>query len=61
MGIFDRFKSNKSAQEKARKASDAAEKKLNERTGGKYEEQIDAGQRQAEDRLGMKRDRPDQP
>ncbi|MEU6523771.1 antitoxin [Streptomyces sp. NPDC046924] len=61
MGIFDRFKSNKSAQEKAAKASDAAEKKLNERTGGKYEDQIDAGQRQAEERLGMKRDRPDQP
>ncbi|MEU2596392.1 antitoxin [Streptomyces sp. NPDC001812] len=61
MGIFDKFKSNKSAQEKARKASDAAEKKLNERTGGKYEDQIDAGQRQAEERLGMKRDRPDQP
>ncbi|MFD5659780.1 antitoxin [Streptomyces hirsutus] len=61
MGIFDKFKSNKSAQEKARKASDAAEKKLNERTGGKHEDQIDAGQRQAEERLGMKRDRPDQP
>ncbi|MGW5973949.1 antitoxin [Streptomyces sp. NPDC055186] len=61
MGIFDRFKSNKSAQEKAAKASDAAEKKLNERTGGKHEDQIDAGQRQAEERLGMKRDRPDQP
>ncbi|MFD6326606.1 antitoxin [Streptomyces sp. NPDC058442] len=61
MGIFDKFKSSKSAQEKARKASDAAEKKLNERTGGKYEDQIDAGQRQAEERLGMKRDRPDQP
>lgn len=61
MGIFDRFKSNKSAQEKARKASDAAEKKLNERTGGKNEGQIDTGQRQAEERLGMKRDRPDQP
>lgn len=61
MGILDKFKSNKSAQEKARKASDAAEKKLNERTGGKYEDQIDAGQRQAEERLGMKRDHPDQP
>ncbi|MGJ3559910.1 antitoxin [Streptomyces sp. INA 01156] len=61
MGIFDKFKSNKSAQEKARKASDTAEKKLNERTGGKHEDQIDAGQRQAEERLGMKRDRPDQP
>ncbi|WP_406727193.1 antitoxin [Streptomyces sp. GD-15H] len=61
MGIFDKFKSNRSAQEKARKASDAAEKKLNERTGGKYEDQIDTGQRQAEERLGIKRDRPDQP
>ncbi|MGY3202196.1 antitoxin [Streptomyces sp. TE5632] len=61
MGIFDKFKSNRSAQEKGRKASDAVEKKINERTGGKYEDQIDAGQRQAEERLGMKRDRPDQP
>ncbi|WP_326753128.1 antitoxin [Streptomyces hirsutus] len=56
MGIFDKFKSSRAAQDKAKKASDAAEKKINERTGGKYEDQIDAGQRQAEERLGMSRD-----
>ncbi|MEF9904380.1 antitoxin [Streptomyces sp. P9-A2] len=56
MGIFDKFKSSRAAQDKAKKASDAAEKKINERTGGKYEDQIDTGQRQAEERLGMKRD-----
>ncbi|MEU5521223.1 antitoxin [Streptomyces sp. NPDC093250] len=61
MGILDRFKSNKAAREKARQASDAAEKKMNERTGGKYEQQVDTGQQQAERRLGMDRDRPDQP
>ncbi|KES03621.1 hypothetical protein BU52_29365 [Streptomyces toyocaensis] len=61
MGILDKFKSNKAARDKARQASDAAEKKANERTGGKYEQQIDTGQQQAERRLGMDRDRPDQP
>ncbi|MEU4011971.1 antitoxin [Streptomyces pseudogriseolus] len=60
MGILDKFKSNKAAREKAHKASDAAEKKLNERTGGKYEQHIDTGQQQAERRLDMERDRPDQ-
>ncbi|CAL9467154.1 antitoxin [Streptomyces cellulosae] len=61
MGILDKFKSNKSAQKAAHKASDAAEKKMNERTGGKYEQQIDTAQQQAERRAGMERDRPDQP
>ncbi|MFE9774973.1 antitoxin [Streptomyces sp. NPDC005931] len=61
MGIFDKFKSHKAAREKAGKASDAAERKINERTGGTYEDQVDTGQRQAERRLGMDRDRPDQP
>ncbi|WP_431993485.1 antitoxin [Streptomyces albogriseolus] len=61
MGILDKFKSNKAAREKAHQASDAAEKKLNERTGGKHEQRIDTGRRQAERRLGMDRDRPDQP
>ncbi|MET7473419.1 antitoxin [Streptomyces sp. NPDC005648] len=60
MGIFDRFKSNRMAQDKARDMSDAAEKKVNERTGNKYESQVDQAQQQAEDRLGMDRDRPDQ-
>lgn len=61
MGILDKFKSNKAARGKAHKASDAAEKKVNERTGGKYEQHVDTGQQQAERRLGMDRDRPDQP
>ncbi|MGC0376821.1 antitoxin [Streptomyces sp. SAI-229] len=61
MGILDKFKSNKAAHDKAKHASDAAERKMNERTGGKYEQQIDTGQQQAERRLGMDRDRPDQP
>ncbi|MEV8597667.1 antitoxin [Streptomyces sp. NPDC052013] len=60
MGIFDKFKSNKAAREKARQGSDTAEQKINERTGGKYEKQVDTGQQQVEDRLGMDRDRPDQ-
>ncbi|MGY0067859.1 antitoxin [Streptomyces sp. QTS137] len=57
MGIFDKFKSSQPAQDKAKKASDAAEKKVNERTGGKHEGQVDAGQRQAEKRFGMHRNR----
>ncbi|MFF5343412.1 antitoxin [Streptomyces althioticus] len=61
MGILDKFKSNKAAHKAGHKASDAAEKKMNERTGGKYEQQIDSGQQQAERRLGMERDRPEQP
>ncbi|MEW2076997.1 antitoxin [Streptomyces sp. NPDC012403] len=61
MGILDKFKSNKAARDKAKQASDAAERKMNERTGGKYEQHIDTGQQQAERRLGMDRDRPDQP
>ncbi|WP_171108311.1 MULTISPECIES: antitoxin [Streptomyces] len=59
MGIFDRFK-NKAAQDRARKMSDAAEKKANERTGNKYEDQVDAAQQNIEGRLGMDRDRPEQ-
>ncbi|MFI1419446.1 antitoxin [Streptomyces sp. NPDC020731] len=61
MGILDKFKSNKAARDKAKQASDAAERKMNERTGGKYEQHIDTGQQQAERRLGMDRDRPDRP
>ena len=58
MGIFDRFKSNKAAQEKAKGASDAAEKKINEKTGNKYESQVDDAQQRMERGLGMDRDRP---
>ncbi|MFI9152749.1 antitoxin [Streptomyces sp. NPDC053367] len=62
MGIFDRFKSHAS-RDKAKGMSDAAEKQVNERTGNKYESQVDAAQRQAERRLGMDRDEspPDRP
>ena len=57
MGIFDKFKSQ--ARNKGKQGSDSAEQKMNERTGGKYEDQIDAGQQRVE---GMDRDRerPDQ-
>ncbi|MER6343407.1 antitoxin [Streptomyces sp. NPDC001595] len=63
MGIFDKFKSHAS-RDKAKQASDAAERKANERTGNKYEGQVDAAQQRMEGSLGMDRDRerpPDQP
>ncbi|MFC8837721.1 hypothetical protein ACWDLL_29605 [Streptomyces griseoincarnatus] len=34
---------------------------MDERTGGMYEQRIDSGRQRAERRLGMDRDRPDQP
>ncbi|GAB2873209.1 antitoxin [Streptomyces deserti] len=55
MGIFDKFKSQR--RNKAKEASDAAERKANERTGGKYEDQVDTGQQRIEGSLGMDRDR----
>jgi hypothetical protein len=61
MGIFDRFKSNKTAQDKARDMSDAAERRVNEKTGNKYESQVDSGQQQLHERMGMDEDRPDEP
>ncbi|MFF4834581.1 antitoxin [Streptomyces sp. NPDC001315] len=62
MGIFDRFKKSSQAQDKAKQLSDAAERKANERTGGKYEGQIDDAQQKIEGAIGMDRDRdrPDQ-
>ncbi|MCL8015308.1 Rv0909 family putative TA system antitoxin [Streptomyces sp. AS02] len=60
MGIFDRFK-NRHAQDKARDMSDAGERKVNEKTGNKYESQVDDAQQRMERGLGMDRDRPDQP
>ncbi|MFG2554202.1 Rv0909 family putative TA system antitoxin [Streptomyces sp. NPDC048581] len=57
MGIFDRFK-NRQAQEKARNVSDTAERKANEKTGNKYESQVDDAQQRMERELGMDRDRP---
>ncbi|MEV6947750.1 antitoxin [Streptomyces sp. NPDC051172] len=61
MGIFDRFKSNRQAQDKAKEMSDAAERKVNERTGNKYENQVDDAQQRIEGQLGMDRGRPEQP
>ncbi|MGX1131191.1 hypothetical protein RKD49_003381 [Streptomyces glaucescens] len=60
MGIFDRFKSHQASRDKAKQASDAAERKVNERTGNKYEGQVDQAQQRVEGQLGMDRDRPDQ-
>ncbi|MET9459584.1 Rv0909 family putative TA system antitoxin [Streptomyces canus] len=61
MGIFDRFKSNRQAQDKTKDMSDMAERKANERTGNKHESQVDDAQRKIEGSLGMDRDRPDKP
>ncbi|KUM72036.1 Rv0909 family putative TA system antitoxin [Streptomyces curacoi] len=60
MGIFDRFK-NRHAQDKARDMSDTAERKANDKTGNKYESQVDDAQQRMERELGMDRDRPEQP
>jgi len=61
MGIFDRFKSNRQMQDKTKDMSDMAERKVNDKTGNKYESQVDDAQRKIEGSLGMDRDRPDQP
>ncbi|MGW3290700.1 antitoxin [Streptomyces sp. NPDC001002] len=61
MGILDRFRSNRQAQDKAKDMSDMAEKKVNEKTGNKYESQVDQAQQKIEGALGMDRDKPDQP
>lgn len=63
MGIFDRFKNQARDKAKAKDMSDAAERRVNEKTGGKYEDQVDSAQQRAEGALGMDRDRdrPDQP
>ncbi|MGW1726304.1 antitoxin [Streptomyces sp. NPDC002306] len=60
MGIFDRFRKSGQAQDRAKQMSDAAERKANEKTGGKYESQIDDAQQRAEGAIGMDRDRPEQ-
>ena len=61
MGIFDRFKSNRQAHDKAGGMSDAAERKVNEKTGNKHESQVDDAQQRIERQAGMDRDKPDQP
>jgi hypothetical protein len=65
MGILDKMKSMAGKdKDRSRKMSDAAERQVNQRTGGKHEKQVDAAQKQAEDRLGFGREgggnRPDQ-
>ncbi|MFE0728273.1 antitoxin [Streptomyces antibioticus] len=57
MGIFDKFRHH----DKAKDMSDAAEQKVNEKTGGTYESQVDDAQQRAEGALGMDRERPDRP
>lgn len=57
MGIFDRFKSHQ-GRDKAKQMSDTAEQKANEKTGNKYESQIDSAQQQAHRRLNIDEDRP---
>ncbi|MEV5428614.1 antitoxin [Streptomyces sp. NPDC052701] len=59
MGIFDKLKQQ--AQKRGKEPSDTAERKINERTGGKYEDQVDTGQRRAEEQFGVDRDRPERP
>ncbi|MEU0058972.1 antitoxin [Streptomyces sp. NPDC006334] len=56
MGIFDRFKGH--GRHKAKQMSDTAEQKANERTGDKYESQIDSAQQQMHRRLDMNEERP---
>ncbi|MGC9494758.1 antitoxin [Streptomyces sp. WG7] len=58
MGILDKMK-NMAGKDKdrSRKVSDAAERQVNQRTGGKYEKQVDAAQQRAEGKLGFGRGR----
>jgi len=60
MGLLDRFKNNQAMQDKAKDLSDTAEKMINEKTGNKYESQVDQVQQKAEEALGIQRDDPDQ-
>ncbi|MFE9442424.1 Rv0909 family putative TA system antitoxin [Streptomyces sp. NPDC006602] len=60
MGILDRFK-NQAKGRKGKDMSDAAERKANEKTGNKYESQVDDAQQRMEGQLGMDRDRREQP
>lgn len=55
MGIFDKFKGH--GRHRAGKGSDSPEQRTGEKTGGRYEEQIDAAQQRVEGSLGMDRDR----
>ncbi|MFB6812429.1 antitoxin [Streptomyces sp. NPDC056387] len=54
MGILDKAKAMLHGHGKqAKQASDAAERQVNQRTGGKYTQQVDQGQQEAERRLGI--------
>ncbi|MFG2501384.1 Rv0909 family putative TA system antitoxin [Streptomyces sp. NPDC048441] len=59
MGIFDKIKDQLRGS-KGKDISDAAEKKINEKTGNKYTDQVDSAQKQAEDRFGIGGDDPKQ-
>ncbi|WP_037677089.1 antitoxin [Streptomyces griseus] len=63
MGIFDKFKSQGRHKAKAKDMSDTAEQRVNEKTGSRYEDQVDTAQQRTEGALGIDRDRerPDQP
>jgi hypothetical protein len=57
MGILDKMKSMAGKdKDRSRKMSDAAERQVNQRTGGKHEKQVDAAQQQAEGKLGLGRE-----
>lgn len=56
MGIFDRFRDH--AKSKGKNVSDAAEREVNKKTGGRHEDRVDQAQQELEDQLGMDRDRP---
>lgn len=56
MGILDKMKNMASKnKEQSQKLSDAAERQVNQRTGGKYKKQVDSAQQQAEKKLGFGR------
>ncbi|MEU1853617.1 antitoxin [Streptomyces sp. NPDC019990] len=55
MGIFDKFKGH--GRHRAGKSSASAEQRTVEKTGGRYEDQIDAAQQRVEGSLRTDRDR----
>ncbi|GKQ33684.1 antitoxin [Streptomyces sp. A012304] len=61
MGIFDKLKGH--GRDKAKRMSDTAEQKANERTGNKRESQVDSAQQHMQRRLGMEDEQrpPEQP
>ncbi|MDQ0404290.1 antitoxin [Streptomyces sp. NBC_01723] len=62
MGILDKVKAMAGKdKDRSRKMSDAAERQVNQRTGGKYEKQVDSAQQQAEGKLGFGREGGDRP